>query len=92
MLKFEKWLETMFLFCSSEVYDLDSLKSYVSKGGQPQREFKRKYEEVLAARPFSAKDWEKEMNFSHENDADLYDFLSALYEFLFRNGPYPDWD
>lgn len=89
---YEKWLETMFLFCSSEVYDLNRLKSYVSKGNQPQVEFKEQFEEVMAVRPFSAEDWEKEMNFSHVNDDDLYEFLDALYQFLFANGAYPEWD
>jgi len=92
MPNYEKWLETMFLFCSSEVYDLGRLKSYVSENGQSQTEFKNKYKEVLAARPFSAEDWEKEMNFSHKNDDDLYEFLDALYHFLFANGAYPEWN
>jgi len=92
MPKFENWLETMFLFCSSEVYDPNRLKSYLSKSAQPQAEFKNKYKEVLIERPFSAEDWEREMSFSHEDDEDLYRFLDALYQFLFANGACPDWD
>ena len=92
MPSYEKWLETMFLFCSSEVYDPNGLKSYVSRSGQPQAEFKNSYKEVLVERPFSAEDWEREMNFSHDNDDDLYEFLDELYQFLFANGAYPEWD
>lgn len=92
MPNYETWLETMFLFCSSEVYDLNRLKSYVLEGKQPQIEFKKQFEEVMATRPFSAEDWENEMNFSHENDDDLYEFLDALYQFLFANGACPAWD
>jgi hypothetical protein len=90
--RFEPWLETMYTFGSSELYDLDRLKTYLSKN-EAQRNFVQAgFDEVLMLRPFTALDWEKQMNFDHESDDDLYDFLSALYKFLFADGRYPDWD
>jgi len=90
--RYDQWLETMFLYCSSETYDLDAFKAFLADGDDETDLVKRQFEEVLAARPFTASDWRKEMNFAHKSDADLCDFLSALYEFLFCKGPYPNWD
>lgn len=90
--RFKPWLETMCFYCSSELYDLDRLKSYIA-GNPGQREFiQDKSRQILDERSFTAADWEKEMNFSHESDDDLYQFLNALYQFLFANGAYPEWD
>ena len=36
--RFKPWLETMYFYCSSELYDLDRLKSYIA-GNPGQREF-----------------------------------------------------
>ncbi len=90
--RFEPWLETMYYYCSSELYDLDRLKAYLAENEGKEAFVKRRFEEVLAERPFTALDWEKRMNFEHESDDDLYEFLSALYGFLFEDGPYPEWD
>ncbi|WP_299720253.1 hypothetical protein [uncultured Tateyamaria sp.] len=90
--RFKPWLEAMYFFCSSELYHLDRLKSYIA-GNPSQREFiQEKFQQILDERPLSAEDWENEMNFSHENDDELYEFLGALYQFLFANGAYPEWD
>lgn len=90
--RFEPWLEALYFFCSSELYDLDRLKTHLSKNEDQRNFVQAGFEEILTLRPFTALDWEKRMNFDHESDDDLYDFLSALYKFLFNGGPYPDWD
>ncbi|MCT4609700.1 MAG: hypothetical protein N4A70_10890 [Pelagimonas sp.] len=90
--RFEPWLETMYFYCSAELYDLDRLKTYLSKNEDKRRFVQKELDAVLVERPFSALDWEARMNIEHESDDDLYGFLSALNNFLFRGGPYPDWD
>ncbi len=90
--RFKPWLETMYFYCSSELYDLDRLKSYIA-GNPGQREFiQEKFQQILDERPFTALDWEKYMNLDQESDEELYAFLKKLYAFLFSDGPYPEWD
>jgi hypothetical protein len=80
--RFKPWLETMYFYCSSALYDLDRLNSYLV-GNPSQREFiQEKFQQILDERPSSAEDW--------ENDDDLYEFLDSLYQFLFANGAYPE--
>lgn len=90
--RFKPWLETMYFYCSSELYDLDRLKSYLARNPS-QREFiQEKFQQILDERPFTTLDWEKYMNLDQERDEDLYAFLKKLYAFLFTDGPYPEWD
>jgi hypothetical protein len=90
--RFKPWLETMYFYCSSELYDLDRLKSYLARN-PGQREFiEEKFQQILDERPFTALDWERYMNLDQESDEDLYTFLKKLYAFLFADGPYPEWD
>ena len=92
MAKLDQWLETMFLYCSSETYDLDAFKTFLAEGDGESAIIRKQFDEVMITRSFSASDWSKEMNFAHKNDDDLYEFLATLYKFLFEEGPYPDWD
>lgn len=57
--RFEPWLETMYFHCSSELYDLDRLKAYLAENEGKEAFLKRRFEEVLAERPFTAPDWER---------------------------------
>lgn len=69
--RFKPWLETMYFYCSSELYDLDRLKSYIA-GNPAQREFiQDRFRQILDKRPFTAADWENA----------LYRFLFAYGAF-----------
>ncbi len=90
--RYEPWLQAMYFYCSSELYDLDRLKADVVNN-QGKRDFiQSQLKQILTERPFTASDWEKRMNLEHQNDDDLYEFLNALYQFLFEGGAYPEWD
>lgn len=90
--RFKPWLETMYFYCSSELYDLDRLKLYLAENVR-QREFiQETFLVILDERPFTSLDWEKYMNLDQDSDEDLYAFLTGLYAFLFKDGSYPDWD
>lgn len=90
--RFEPWLQTMYFYCSSELYDLDRLKADLANNLEKRDFIQSQLRQILSQRPFTAMDWEERMNLEHQNDDDLYEFLDALYQFLFKNGAYPEWN
>lgn len=89
MVSLDSWKETMFLFCGAETYDPDSLKAGLTENRIAASEFRSRFEAILTDRPMSAMDYERDIGFHFDEDKELYHYLSALFAFLFENGPFP---
>lgn len=76
------WLNTMYPYCSSELYDLDRLKKDMTESKAQSALVKEGLEAVLRDRQVSSLDWENYMNVEHANDDDLYDFCGHFTVFF----------
>ena len=89
MVGLEGWKNTMFLFCSANVFEPHELKKRLLKNPEGARDFKARFEVVLREKPFTAQAWEDEFDTSFDEDEEVQEHLQAIYDYLFLDCPMP---
>jgi len=90
-LRTQAWLQDIRLYCGGNTNDPAKLKENVTHPSEWAERLKRNFSHVLAEQVLTAMDYEDETDISFDEDAELYAYLWRLYNYLFENGPFPDW-
>ena len=85
-LRTQAWLDDMFLYCGANVYGPDKLKEELGWSSEWSERLRRNFDYVLENRSLTAEDIE------FENDEALFAYVEALRDFLFSDGPYPEFE
>lgn len=88
-LRTKAWLDDMFIYGGGNVYGPPQLKEATDTRGEWAGRFRSNFERVLAERKLTALEYENRTEVSFDTDGEFYDYLLALHDFLFSNGPMP---
>ena len=88
-LRTKAWLDDMFIYGGGNVYGPPQLKETTDMRGEWAGRFRSNFEHVLAERKLTALEYENRTDVSFDTDAEFYDYLLALHDFLFSKGPMP---
>jgi hypothetical protein len=88
-LRTQAWLDDMFLYCGANVYGPDKLKEELAWSSEWAERLRRNFDHVLKNRSLTADDY---ADIEFENDEMLFAYVEALRDFLFLDGPYPEFE
>ena len=83
------WLDDMFTYGGANVYGPSQLKEEIDTAGEWAKRFRTKFEHVLTERTLSAAKYEVRTEVSFDTDAELFEYLEKLYQYLFYDGTQP---
>lgn len=85
-----EWMMTVHLFMHGDNYDLDELKKAVAERSEWIKRVQRQFEEVLRTRPASVAWYIEHANADLGDEETLYRYLQEVYDYVFRDGPWPE--
>ena len=85
-----EWMMTVHLFLHGDNYNLDELKAAVAEGSEWIERVQRQFEEVLRTRPASVDWYIEHANADLGDEETLYRYLQAVYDYVFRDGAWPE--
>ncbi len=88
-LRTKSWLDDMFIYGGGNVYGPPQLKEATDARGEWAERFRSNIEYVLAKRELTALEYEDRTEVSFDTDAELFEYLEKLYQYLFYNGVQP---
>lgn len=91
-LRTQAWLDDMFLYCGANVYGPDKLKEELGWSSEWSEHLRWNFDYVLENRSLTADDYARRTDIEFENDEALFAYVEALRDFLFSNGPYPEFE
>jgi len=88
-LRTKAWLDDMFIYGGGNVYGPPQLKEETDARGEWAERFRSNFEHVLAERQLTALEYEDRTEVSFDTDAELFEYLEKIYQYLFYEGPQP---
>jgi hypothetical protein len=84
-----EWKITVLLFMHGNIYDLDELKEATLERSEWIERVQRQFEEVLQTRPVTVGWYFEHANAGFGDEETLYRYLKEVYDYVFREGPWP---
>ena len=78
------------MYCGGNTNDPAKLRESTLVSSEWSECLKRNFHHVLAQRTVTAPSYEDETDVSFDTDTELYAYLGRLYDYLFKNGAFPD--
>ena len=89
-LKTQAFLQDIMLYCGGNTNDPAKLRERALVNSEWSARLKRNFHHVLAQRTVTASSYEDKTDVSFDTDSELYAYLNRLYDYLFKNGAFPD--
>lgn len=89
-LRTQAWLDDMFIYGGGNVYGPPQLKEETDARTEWAERFRSNFDYVLAKRELTALEYEDRTEISFDTDAEFYAYLGRLFDYLFKNGAFPD--
>ena len=84
-----EFMMTVHLFMHGDNYDLDELKEAVLERSEWIERVQRQFDEVLRTRPVTVGWYIEHANADLGDEETLYRYLNEVYDYVFRDGPWP---
>jgi predicted nucleotidyltransferase len=84
-----EFMMTTHLFLHTNNYQPDVLKAAFPKRSEWIDRVQRQFDEVLQMRPVTVDWYAEHANELFDDEETLYRYLNEVYDYVFRNGPWP---
>ena len=84
-----EWMMTVHLFMHGDNYNLDELNKAVVEQSDWIKRVQRQFDEVLRTRPVTVDWYIEHANADLGDEETLYRYLKEVYDYVFRDGPWP---
>lgn len=85
-----EFMMTTHLFLHTDNYNPDVLKNAVPERSEWIERVQRQFEEVLLTRPVTVDWYAEHANDGFDDEETLYRYLQEVYDYVFRDGPWPE--
>jgi len=86
------FLREIGLYCHANCYDPDGLRQRLAPPSEWSERLRRNFDYVLENRSLTARDYSRRTDIEFENDETMFAYVEALRDFLFADGPYPEFE